>query len=423
MAEQEQQQQQEQQQPQLTDEQIVRQSIFGEQIQTPEVTPQAEEQPTEQPAEQPTEQPGQQPVNPEVQPSEQPAEQPSEQPTPVETPTDNLINLDNLTEQQTLDLINKRLSSNFENIDAFSQFFAKETDARNAKQVIEKLIEKYKESTNILSHFPDEDAYRVAQLAKDKYPGKQTVLSRVVGRDVAQLSDFDAIRLAQELKRPQGSSVDALKFRLVQLGLRDVVEEIADFDSWSEMDKMVVQGEAEDARVLLSQLGKDIEIPKEGANVDEFVSELQSGFAEADKAQQSKIDAIKPISEKLVESLKVIQPVEGDDFTYEVSLSDEDRKGLVDYLTAEALEGGYNLQSDADVKRLQGMLNSEIMATEFSKALTAYGKVREERAWAEAQKKYENAEPLNDDRPPVNPDDNQQPSDQDYAQEILRGKR
>jgi len=183
-----------------------------------------------------------------------------------------------------------------------------------------------------------------------------------------------------------------------------------------------VYGLAEDAKAELSELGKDIEIPKEGGGVDDFVSEIQRGAVEAEETQRQQFEAIKPIAETMIDATKVIKPVDGDDFEYTVELDDESKKNLIDYITYEAIEGKYDLKSDADIKKLQGMLNAELMATEYSKAFTAYGKYREDKTWEEAQKKYENAEPLKDEKPPVTPGDTK-PTDEDSAQKILQGRK
>lgn len=406
----------------MTGEQAARKFIFGQDDPSPSGgEPQPEETPpVEDPK--PEETPPGDPKPEETPPAEDP--KPEETP-PVGTPPAEENPLDKLDftsipDDKALELINTKFSSNFDSIDKAVEFFSKETQAVGSKQVIEKLTEKLKETSNILSHFPSENAYKVAQLAKDKFPGKEGLLSKIVGADLSQLSDFDAIRVAQELKRPPGSKVDGLVFQLAKMGLRDL--DVAEFNDWEENDKQLVYGLAEEARMELADVGKDVEIPQGEGGVDDFVSELMRGASEADEAQRQQIEAIKPIAESLIDSTKVIKPVEGDDFTYEINLDGEAKNTLLDYLTYEALEGKYDLKSDADVKKLQGMLNAEIMATEYSKAFAAYGKYREDKTWEAAQQKYENAEPLNDDKPPANPGERKF-TDEDAAQRILQGKR
>lgn len=400
---------------------MMAQRLLGKEVEFPkEEEPKPEEEPKEgEPT--PEEEP---PADPKPEEEEPPAdpkpeeEPPADPPKEEENPYDNL-DLSKLPEGKALELINTKFSSNFESIDKAVEFFGKQQVAVGANEVITKLTEKLKEKSNILAHFPNENAYRVAQLAKEKFQGKEAILSRVIGSDFSQLSDLDAIRLAQELKRPPGSKVDGLKFQLAKMGLRDL--DVAEFDEWEEMDKQLVYGLAEEARTELAQLGKDIEIPS-SEGVDDFVSELQRGAAEAKETQDKQIEAIKPIAESMIDATKSIKPVDGDDFEYSIELDKEARETLLDYLTFEALEGKYDLKSDADVKRLQGMLNAEIMATEYSKAFAAYGKYREDKTWEAAQKKYENAEPLNEETPPANPEKKVQ-TDEDAAQKLLQRGR
>lgn len=390
---------------------MMAQRLLGNQVDTPsEQEPQPEEEPT--PEEEPK--PEEQPPAEEPKPEEEPA---PDEPTPEVDPLES-VDLSKLPDEKFLGLINSRFNSNFDNIDKAVEFFAKETMAKGTNEVIDKLVESLKQKSNVLSYFPDENAYRVAQLAKDKFKGKEAVLTRIIGRDFSQLSDFDAIRLAQDLKRPPNSKVDGLKFQLAKMGLRDL--DISEFEEWEEMDKQLVYGLAEEARTELATIGKDIEVPTEDG-VDDFVSDLQRGVVEAKEAQEKQIEAIKPIAQSLIENTKSIKPVDGEDFEYTIALDKDAKDTLQEYLVYEALEGKYDLKSDADIRRLQSMLHAEIMSTEYSKAFSAYGKYREDKTWEAAQKKYENAEPLNDDQP-VDPE-KKEATDEDAAQRLLgRGK-
>ena len=50
------------------------------------------------------------------------------------------------------------------------------------------MLEKLKASQDVMSHFPDEQTYKVAQLIKnEKYKGKDAELTKVLKSDLSQL--------------------------------------------------------------------------------------------------------------------------------------------------------------------------------------------------------------------------------------------
>ena len=128
------------------------------------------------------------------------------------------FDINNIKEEQLLELMNKKFNVNFETMDAASGYFSSQAKLRGQEDIITKLAEELKNKSNVLSHFPSENAYKVAQLAKTDYPGKEDILSRVMNSDVKALSDLDAIRLNESLKRPSDSRVDPLRFKCRNLG-------------------------------------------------------------------------------------------------------------------------------------------------------------------------------------------------------------
>lgn len=331
---------------------------------------------------------------------------------------ENVVNFDDIPDDKLLELVNKKFNTNFDTIDAASQNAASQLSMRGQEDIIQKLVAKAKEN-NVLSHFPNENAYKIAQLGKE-YPGKDDSLARVVNSDISNLSDLEAITLAAKIERPVGSKVNALNYKLRQLGLTD---DVSDFDNWDAMDKEVVIGAAEDARVSLTQLQNKIEVPSaEGGEVDEFVTGLESGFQETQAKQTELIEAHTPIATSMVDSFKTIKPVEGSEFEFTIGLDAEGKQDLTDFLVAESIEGGYDIKSDSDVRRLGAALEQEIMATEGKKIMEAYGKHVEQNTWDAAKVKYENAVPLDTDPVPVDPKPTVMTGN-DRAKEILDGKR
>jgi len=326
------------------------------------------------------------------------------------------VDVETLPDEKVVELINKKFNTNFDNISAANDFMANQSKYKGQDKIIQQLTEKIKESSNVLSHFPSIQSYKVAQLAKE-YPGKEASLSKIMNAEVDKLDDFEAISLAESLNRAANSKVDPLSLKLHRMGLKDL--DVAEFEDWEEIDKQVVYGEAEDARKQLLSIQSKIEDPKEGDGVsDELISDIERGVHEEKEKQERALETNRPIAESMVSNLVKIKPVDGSDFEFEVNLTEDASKELVEFVLAESIEGGYDIKSDSDIQKLNNMLVSEIWATEGPKILAAYGKHKESQVWDEAKEKYENAQPLNDDKP-VETNMSTKATDEDMAQRLL----
>lgn len=392
----------------LTDEELARQNIFGQAPSVPEEPEQPEKPEVPEEPEEP-----ETPENPEEPETPEEPEQPEEPEAPA-------FGVDDIKEEQLLELMNKKFNVNFETVDAATDYFTSQSKLRGQDEIINKLAEELKNKSNVLSHFSSENAYKVAQLAKSDYPGKEDVLSKVMGSNVESLGDFDAIRMREALKRPANSRVDPLRFKMSKLGLRDL--DMADFDEWDEADKEIVYGEAEDAKMELSALQSKVELPKEGGEqASELLSEIERGVQERNTTTQKAIEEATPVMESLVKGLTKINPVEGSDFEYEVSLDSDSVKELTDFLVGTAAEGEYDLRSDSAIRELNGLLQQEIWATDGPKMAAAYAKAQVEKAIAENEKKYENWSPLDEGQQRKSKKEKGGHTDEDAARSILNG--
>lgn len=400
----------------LTDEELAQQNIFG----NPPAERAAEVEEPENPDEPEEPEEPEQPENPDEDSPENPEEpEQPEEPEDPDEPEQPSFNIDEVKEDQVLELMNKKFNVNFETMDAATEYFASQSKLRGQDEIINKLVEELKNKSNVLSHFSSDNAYKVAQLAKSDYPGKEEVLSKVMSSDVEKLGDFDAIRLRESLKRPSNSRVDPLRFKMSKLGLRDL--DMAEFDEWDEADKEIVYGEAEDAKIELAALQSKVELPKDGSEqASDLLSEIERGVQERNTITQKAIDEATPIMESLVTGLTKINPVEGSDFEYEVSLDNDSRRELTDFLVGTATEGGYDLRSDSAIRELNGLLQQEIWATDGPKIAAAYAKAEAEKAAAETEKKYENWSPLDEGQQRKSKKETGEQTDEDAAQSILR---
>jgi len=381
-------------------------NIFGQKpVETP-VEPETPETPTEEPPVEPDA-----PVDTPPSPTDEPA------PTEPEVPEEPVVvDYSGMPEDKLLELINKKFNVNFDSVDDASQIMNGQLQYRRQDNIIKELVNRQKD-TNVLSYFGSENSYKVNQLAKEN-PGKEATLTKIIGSDVSNLTDFEAIELAERMAKPAGTKVDVLGVKLRTMGITDTV---SDFDDWDMMDQQVVIGAAEDAREALSQLQSKISIPKEGEDgaVDTFVSDLESGFQAADDKQKLIAETNTPVVESLIDSLTKIKPVEGSDFEFDIALDTEAKKDYMEYLMAESVEGNYDIKADSDVKRLQGMLEQEVWATEGPKIMKAYGKFVEDKTWSEANVKFGNEKPLDDKTPPADPNAPTPESDDDRARKLL----
>ena len=394
----------------VTDEQLARFRIFG---QGEDPTAQVPDSPPEVPEEVPPVIVDETPAEPTI------PETPEVVPEVIETPVVPEVP-EELPDEKVLELINKKFNTNFDNIDAAKENLSTQIQIRGQEEIIAKLITKYKNDTNVLSHFPNEKFYKVAKLAEE-HPGKEAVLSTVINAEVDNLSDFEAIRLNEQIKRPAHSRGDALNVKLHRLGLKD--EDPTDFENWEEISKDVIYAEAEEAREALKSLQNKIQLPVaeegEDGEISAFVADIERGVQESAAKQKLQIENNQPIAESLVKGMTKIKPVEGSDFEYTIELDAESTKDLTDFLVAESIDGNYDIKSDADIRKLNGMLESEIWATEGKKIIAAFGKHVEAKTWEAANKKYENATPLNEETPPHDPNAPKVVTDEDNARAIL----
>ena len=387
----------------LTDEQLARQNIFGQAPTSVEIPEEPEE-----------------PESPEEPKSPENPEQPEspEEPESPEQPEAPSFSIDDIKEEQLLELMNKKFNVNFETMDAASGYFSSQAKMRGQEDIITKLAEELKNKSNVLSHFPSENAYKVAQLAKTDYPGKEDVLSMIMNSDVKAMNDLDAIRLNESLKRPSDSRVDPLRFKMSKLGLRDL--DLAEFDEWDEADKELVYGEAEDAKRELAALQGKVEMPKEGeSHVSELLSEIERGVQERTTKSQKAINDATPIIESIVKGITKINPVDGSDFEYAVSLDSDSIAELTDFGVGLAIEDGYDLRYDSAIREINGLLQQEIWATDGPKIAAAYAKAEAEKAAAEVEKKYENWTPLDEGQQRKAKKDGEKQTDEDAARRIL----
>lgn len=406
----------------ITDRELAQSILTGQPIEesSPEnpETQEPEEQKPEEPEKAPVETKNEEPEKPE-QSAEEPEKEPESQPEKQEeAQPEKTFSIEDVKDEQFIELVNKKFNTKFDTIDAANEYFEKQVSYRGQEKIIDQLVAKVKENNNVLSRYGSESAYKIAKLAEE-YPDMETTLSKIVKSDVNTLNDFEAIRLQEELKRGPKSKVDPLRYRMSELGLRDL--NIADFEDWDEMDKELIIGKAEDARKELATLQGKIQVPgEEESQKLDFLEEYERGV-QSEKERVTKLaEQNTPVAESLVNNLKKIPFGENGDFEFEVNLDGDSKKDLVDFLVSESIEGQYDINKDADVKNLGKMLVQEIWATDGEKIAKAYAEYMMEKREEEVAARYENRAPLNDEQP-TPPEESGVETDSVRAQRLLNG--
>jgi hypothetical protein len=174
-----------------------------------------------------------------------------------------------------------------------------------------------------MSYFPDETAYKVAQLAKEEqYKGKEGALNKLLHSDVSKLGAMDIVKMHAELNASEAIR-NPFRHTIKKMGL-DPDEVINNFDDLSEDDQDLFNGFAAQARKELSQIGNNIEIPKSANEDIEALLSSQITAAKDDLAKKK--EQIVPFTKELVEGVKELKVM--DDWAFKLDLSDEEKKQL-----------------------------------------------------------------------------------------------
>jgi hypothetical protein len=280
------------------------------------------------------------------------------------------------------------------------------------------LLEKLKQQQDVMSYFPDEVAYKVAQLAKDEqFKGKEGDLNRLLRSDISQLSSIDVVKLHASLNAPEGVK-NPFRYTIKKLGL-DPDEVINNFDDLSEDEQDQFNGFAVQSRKELAKIGKDIEIPKSASEDIEAI--LQQQIASSKDDLESKRKEILPVTKDLVS--KVMELPVLDDFTFKLDLTEDDKTGYAEFLTQAILSGDFNVSSDEGKQELYNALMDEIWVDNRKKVVKALNTHLREKYEREAREKYNNETPLNRKTAPPATGGKKSSTLSDIVEEMVREKQ
>lgn len=309
------------------------------------------------------------------------------------------FDISSLDDEQKLEVAKALTGLDFESLDDIKKYtdtYGKLPELQKNMELFPKLVEKLKESKNVLTHFPDETAYKVAQVIKNNeaYKGKETVIDNIMRKDLSQMKDLDVLRLSAQLQAPDGVR-NPLRSKIKSMGL-DPDDVLNDYGELSDDDKDTIAMAAGTARRELQGIGNDIELP---GSPDDILSELENELSASNDELQARKEEIAPIAKNITDEITEL-PVT-DDFDFKLDFTAEEKDKYSEFITDAVLSGEFDLSTEKGQEELYGVLMDEIYLDNKSKILEAYGNRIRESIEAEMQEKYNNEKPLDKKEPPA----------------------
>lgn len=321
--------------------------------------------------------------------------------TTEEAPKEEIVaqefDIESLDVEKQLAIFNKVTGLGVSSIDdakKYSEVFNTYPELQKKLELYPTLVEKLKQQQDVMSYFPDETAYKVAQLAKqEQYKGKEGALNKLLYSDVSKLGAMDIVKMHAELNTTEGIK-NPFRYTIKKMGL-DPDEVINNFDDLSEDDQDLFNGFAAQARKELSQIGSNIEIPKSASEDIEALLSSQITAAKDDLAKKK--EQIVPFTKELVDGVKELKVM--DDWAFKLDLSAEDKNSYAEFLNEAILSGDFNIATDEGKRELYGALMDEIWLSNKQKVVKALDAHLRTKIEKEFREKYDNATPLNRQTP------------------------
>lgn len=308
------------------------------------------------------------------------------------------FDLDSLDAEKQLAIFNKVTGLNVATIEEakkYTNVFNEFPTLQKKMELYPTLVERLKKQQDVLSYFPDETAYKVAQLAKkEEYKGKEGALTKLLRDDITKMTSMDVVKLYAELNAPEGVR-NPFRYTIKSLGL-DPEEVINNFDELGEDEQDMFTGFAAKSRKDLAAIGKDIEIPQSAdEDIERMISEQLS--ASKDDLEKKRRD-ISPYTMELVSGVTEIKVA--DDYAFKVTLSDEEKKNFSGFLNDAILSGDFNVSTDEGKQELYDALMDEIWLARKQDIIKSMKTHYRSSLEKEFRQKYNNETPLDKKTPP-----------------------
>jgi len=258
-----------------------------------------------------------------------------------------------------------------------------------------KVVDELKKRQNVMDFFPDEETYKVVQLAKDpKYKGKEAVLMQAFKSDLDAMKDLDVISLGASLEK-SGKVANPYRNAIKKIGL-DPDEVIDNYDELSGDDKDALADAADTYREKLKAIRSTVTAP---AVNDDIIKQLEDGEKVAKDDFAGKVSRVMPISNAIVEGITELEIEDG--FKFRVEMTPEQKQSYVEFLTQAIVSGEFNLETDEGKRELKDALETEIWVDNRKKIIKAWDTNLRTKMEEEFRQKYNNEKPLNTNEPVV----------------------
>lgn len=307
-------------------------------------------------------------------------------------PTDT-FDLNKLNEEQMLSAFRKitGTEATLEDAKKYKDILGELNKTKEIREKFPLILEKFKQSKDVLSYFEDEIAYKASQLAKDeKYIGKKAAIEELLRSDLKTMGALDTVKLYSKLNAPENVR-NSLRYTIKGLGL-DPDAVLDNYDEMDEDDKDLFEGFAAKARKELSTIGTDIEVPK--VLTDDIEKMLTDELNAKRDDLAAKRNEIQPVALSFVGEVKEFKV--SDDFTFKLDLTDEEKRDCADFVTDAIQSGEFNVSTDEGKQALYGAVLDEIWLDKRPAVLKAYETHLRTKIEQEFRKKYNNEVPFDD---------------------------
>ena len=322
---------------------------------------------------------------------------PADPSDPVDPDPNDDIDLEKLTPAKRLQLVSKIMNMDIKDDAQLASIKDKLSlipDLQKKIDLIPALVDKIKKSKNVLSYFPDESAYVASQLSMtDEYKGKEAVISRILKSNIENLSSTEVLELAADLEAPKGIR-NPYRQLLKSAGLDpDVVTE--NYEQLSEDDKDTIDFLAASKRKTLSQLGKDVQIPRDDDTdlLAQIESEISSSKEDAERVREKII----PIAEAIADELKELDVADG--FKFKVEMTPAARKSYSDFIAEAIASGDYDLNTAKGKEEIWEAIQDFAWINNRKEIIASYSSHVKEEARKQSRQKLDNAAPIKKKEP------------------------
>jgi len=286
----------------------------------------------------------------------------------------------------------KRLGVN--NIEEVETRFKEYDDIKTNLETISKTkdtltqeLEGYKkfadEAIDPMKYFADEDGFFVETLRK-KYPNlDRTTASKLVGSDVKDMDDFQAMVLSEVVKHSDiGLREDEAEARILK---RMGLESKEDIEELSSMDKKLLKVDAKEAKALLAREQEEAKKTPERTSPADFLAQHQQSKAEREAEVRK---AYEPLADSIVAKVKEMVK-EGDEELFQIAPDDSYMQELKQYAVDGAVKRGLDTSEESQQEVLLN-LKAKFWADNAGKVLKAFETNLRTKWQAESDAKYAN---------------------------------